>query len=181
MSVAHSIYLKTKLHSIKKVLFSYPQSGAGHQRTSGSETRTRRTMKSSYLSIRLWFCRMFRMSLGWYFSVHSGQEMFIRLSVISIFRYVCRQVLQERWWHVMISGKSSTGLSIKHSGHSLIPEAEMTGRCSVSGTVWTDLLIKWTEWAGSRSEDAGLRLISDLPESESKLIRDLDFPVLTPG
>ena len=43
---------------------THPQSGAGHQRVSGSMARTRRSMKSSYLPISLLSSRMARMSFG---------------------------------------------------------------------------------------------------------------------
>ncbi|PWA32402.1 hypothetical protein CCH79_00011977 [Gambusia affinis] len=97
---------------------AYPQSGAGHQRQSGSATSHLLSMNSSYFSISTRSARIMRMSCGLKRSAHSGQLMLMRDSEISMRRYWRRQSLQERWWHVMMSGKLSLESRRRHSGHS---------------------------------------------------------------
>lgn len=62
---------------------AHPQSGAGHQRQSGSEARYRRSMNSSYLCMSGGSASSRRMSCGLSRSLHSGQLMGTRLSLIS--------------------------------------------------------------------------------------------------
>lgn len=76
---------------------SYPQSGAGHQRQSGSATSHLLSMNSSYLSMSARSPRIMRMSCGLKRSEHSGQLMLTRDSEISMRRYWRRQSMQERW------------------------------------------------------------------------------------
>lgn len=103
-------------HTFK--LVSYPQSGAGHQRQSGSATSHLLNMNSSYLSMSARSPRIMRMSCGLKRSQHSGQLMLTRDSEISIRRYWRRQSMQERWWQVIMSGKLSLEWCRRHSGHS---------------------------------------------------------------
>lgn len=64
------------------------------------------------------------MSWGLKRSEHSGQLMLTLLSEISMRRYCRRQSAQERWWHVMMSGKRSLVWRSRHSGHSSSSEVE---------------------------------------------------------
>lgn len=97
---------------------TYPQSGAGHQRQSGSATSHLLSMNSSYFSISALSPRIMRMSCGLNLSEHSGQLMLTRDSEISMRRYWRKQSMQERWWQVMMSGKLSLEWRRRHSGHS---------------------------------------------------------------
>lgn len=110
----------TMLHFIHQVAFmsSYPQSGAGHQRQSGSATSHLLSMNSSYFSMRARSPRIIWMSWGLKRSEHSGQLMLTRDSEISMRRYCRRQSAQERWGQVMMSGKLSRAYRSKHRGHS---------------------------------------------------------------
>lgn len=74
---------------------SYPQSGAGHHLASGSDTRIRRSMNSSYLLISEVLSSICAMSFGWNLSAHSGHAIFTRLSIISIFKYWRRHSRQD--------------------------------------------------------------------------------------
>lgn len=97
---------------------SYPQSGAGHHRQSGSEARHLRSRNSSYLSSRAASSKMSPTCRGDSLSAHSGQLSWTRLSVISMRRYCRRQQRQERWLHPSSSGSCSGGLRTRHRGHS---------------------------------------------------------------
>lgn len=88
---------------------SYPQSGAGHHRQSGSDARQRRSRNSSYFSIRLGSSKMRATCRGASRSAHSGQLSCTRLSVISIRKYCLRQHRQDRWLHPWSSGSCSAG------------------------------------------------------------------------
>ena len=101
---------------------TYPQSGAGHHLQSGSIINRRLKVNSSYLFINISSWRTSLMSFGWSGSAHSGHAMFTRLSVISIFKYCPRHSRHDRCSHVMMSGNWSLGRSIRHSGHSMVPE-----------------------------------------------------------
>lgn len=103
---------------------SYPQSGAGHQRQSGSATSHLLSMNSSYFSMRARSPRIIRMSWGLKRSEHSGQQMFTRDSEISMRRYCRKQSAQERWWQVMMSGKRSRAWRSRHRGHSSSSDEE---------------------------------------------------------
>lgn len=97
---------------------SYPQSGAGHQRQSGSDARHRRSRNSSYFSSSAPSSRMSATCCGASFSAHSGQLSWTLLSVISMRRYCRRQHRQERWLHPSSSGSCSAGWRTRHRGHS---------------------------------------------------------------
>lgn len=97
---------------------TYPQSGAGHQRQSGSEARHRLSRNSSYFSRRAASSRMRATCLGANLSAHSGQLSWTRLSVISMRRYWRRQQRQERWLQPWSSASWSRGWRTRHSGHS---------------------------------------------------------------
>lgn len=97
---------------------TYPQSGAGHHRQSGSDARQRRSRNSSYFSIRLGSSKMRATCRGASRSAHSGQLSCTRLSVISIRKYCLRQHRQDRWLHPWSSGSCSAGWRTRHRGHS---------------------------------------------------------------
>lgn len=97
---------------------SYPQSGAGHHRQSGSDARQRRNRNSSYLSIRTGSSRMRATCRGASRSAHSGQLSCTRLSVISMRRYWRKQHKQDRWLQFWSSGSCSAGCRTRHKGHS---------------------------------------------------------------
>lgn len=97
---------------------SYPQSGAGHHRQSGSDAKQRRSRNSSYFSIRTGSSRMRATCCGASRSAHSGQLSCTRLSVISIRRYCRKQHRQDRWLQFWSSGSCSAGCRTKHNGHS---------------------------------------------------------------
>lgn len=99
-------------------LRSYPQSGAGHQRQSGSDARHLRNRNSSYFSSRAPSSKMSATCCGASFSAHSGQLSWTLLSVISMRRYCRRQHRQERWLHPSSSGSCSAGWRTRHRGHS---------------------------------------------------------------
>lgn len=121
---------------------SYPQSGAGHQRQSGSATSHLLSMNSSYFSMRARSPRINWMSWGLKRSEHSGQQMFTRDSEISMRRYCRRQSAQERWWQVMMSGKRSRAWRSRHRGHSSSSEEEPdTDEVEAApSTAWAEVL-----------------------------------------
>lgn len=97
---------------------SYPQSGAGHQRQSGSDARHLRNKNSSYFSSRAPSSKISATCCGASLSAHSGQLSWTLLSVISIRRYCRRQHRQERWLHPSNSGSCAAGWRTRHRGHS---------------------------------------------------------------
>lgn len=97
---------------------SYPQSGAGHHRQSGSEARHLLSRNSSYFSIRAASSKMSATCRGASLSAHSGQLSWTRLSVISMRRYWRRQQRQDRWLQPSSSGSWSAGWRTRHRGHS---------------------------------------------------------------
>lgn len=112
---------RTCLHVLEIAQYdfhSYPQSGAGHQRQSGSEARHRLSRNSSYFSNRAASSRISATCLGANLSAHSGQLSCTRLSVISMRRYWRRQQRQERWLQPWSSASWSRGWRTRHSGHS---------------------------------------------------------------
>lgn len=121
---------------------SYPQSGAGHQRQSGSATSHLLSMNSSYFSMSARSPRINWMSWGLKRSEHSGQQMFTRDSEISMRRYCRRQSAQERWWQVMMSGKRSRAWRSRHRGHSRSSEEEPdTDEVEAApSTAWAEVL-----------------------------------------
>jgi len=124
---------------------SYPQSGAGHQRQSGSATSHLLSMNSSYFSMMARSPRIIWMSWGLKRSEHSGQQMLMRDSEISMRRYCRRQSAQERWWQVMMSGKRSREWRRRHRGHSSSSDEEPNSDevDAAASAQWADVL-SWT-------------------------------------
>lgn len=94
------------------------QSGAGHQRVSGSAARKRRSWNSSKRSSRAPSSRMARTSGRASTSGHCGQAMPTRLSEISMRRYWRKQSVQARCWQEDRRGKWPRGWLRRQSGHS---------------------------------------------------------------
>lgn len=94
------------------------QSGAGHQRVSGSAARNRRSWNSSKRSSKAPSSRMARTSGSARASGHCGQAMPTRLSKISMRRYWRKQSVQARCWQEDRRGKWPRGWLSRQSGHS---------------------------------------------------------------
>lgn len=124
---------------------SYPQSGAGHQRQSGSVISHLLSMNSSYFSMRALSPKINWISWGLKRSEHSGQQMLTRDSEISMRRYCRRQSAQERWWQVIMSGKCSRVWRRRHKGHSNRSEEETDEVDAAPNADWADVL----SWKGS--------------------------------
>lgn len=106
------------------------QSGAGHQRVSGSAARKRLSWNSSNLSSSAWSSKTARTSSGVRVSGHCGQAMLTLLSDISMRRYWRRQSEHALWEHEVSRGKWQRGWLSRHSGHS--------SRCWSSSCSWLD-------------------------------------------
>lgn len=111
-------------------LSSHLQSGAGHQRVSGSDARKRLSWYSSNLSSNARSSSMARTSRGASVSGHCGQAMPTRLSDISIRRYWRRQSEHALWEQEVSRGKWQRGWLSRHSGHS--------SRCSSNSWSWLE-------------------------------------------
>lgn len=109
---------------------SHLQSGAGHQRVSGSEARKRLNWYSSNLSSNARSSRMARTSRGASVSGHCGHAMPTRLSDISIRKYWRRQSEHALWEQEVSRGKWQRGWLSRHSGHS--------SRCSSNSWSWLE-------------------------------------------
>lgn len=109
---------------------SHLQSGAGHQRVSGSAARKRLNWYSSNRSSSARSSRMARTSSGASVSGHCGQAMPTRLSEISMRRYWRRQSEHVRWEQEVSRGKWQRGWLSRHSGHS--------SRCSSKSCSWLE-------------------------------------------
>lgn len=109
---------------------SHLQSGAGHQRVSGSAARKRLSWYSSNLSSSARSSRMARTSSGARVSGHCGHAMHTRLSDISMRRYWRRQSEHVRWEQEVSRGKWQRGWLSRHSGHS--------SRCSSNSCSWLE-------------------------------------------
>ena len=111
-------------------LSSHLQSGAGHQRVSGSAARKRLNWYSSNLSRSAWSSRMAWTSNGASASGHWGHAMPTLLSEISMRRYWRRQSVQALWEQEDSRGKWQRGWLSRHSGHS--------SRCSSNSWSWLE-------------------------------------------
>lgn len=107
---------------------SHLQSGAGHQRVSGSVARKRLSWYSSNRSSRALSSRIARTSSGASVSGHCGHAMPTLLSEISMRRYWRRQSEHVRWEQEVSRGKRQSGWLRRHSGHS--------SRCSSKSCSW---------------------------------------------
>lgn len=94
------------------------QSGAGHQRVSGSAARKRRSWYSSKRSSNALSSKIARTSGGASASGHCGQAIPTRLSEISMRRYWRKQSVHARCGHEDRRGKWARGWLSRHSGHS---------------------------------------------------------------
>lgn len=97
---------------------SHLQSGAGHQRVSGSAARERLSWYSSKRSSTARSSRIARTSSGASVSGHCGHAMPTLLSEISMHRYWRRQSEHVRWAQEVSRGKWQRGWLSRHSGHS---------------------------------------------------------------
>ncbi len=111
---------------IQSYLCSNLQSGAGHQRVSGSAARKRRSWNSSKRSSSAPSSRMARTSGRARASGHCGQAIPTRLSEISMRRYWRKQSVQARCWQEDKRGKWPRGWLRRQSGHS----TRCSSRCS---------------------------------------------------
>ncbi len=123
---------------IQSYLCSNLQSGAGHQRVSGSAARKRRSWNSSKRSSSAPSSRMARTSGRARASGHCGQAIPTRLSEISMRRYWRKQSVQARCWQEDKRGKWPRGWLRRQSGHStrLLQQVLLTGRGQGQYTHW---------------------------------------------
>lgn len=98
-----------KVHRKNITISSHLQSGAGHQRVSGSAARKRLSWYSSNRSSRALSSRIARTSSGASVSGHCGHAMPTLLSEISMRRYWRRQSEHVRWEQEVSRGKRQSG------------------------------------------------------------------------